>query len=84
MARHETEALWAFASEELEAAERTRVADHLAGCEECARELAKVRQAQALLRTVQGDVPDMDWDETDDRIQSAAARRMDRMKWKPR
>ncbi|MFL5347030.1 MAG: zf-HC2 domain-containing protein [Hyalangium sp.] len=84
MARHEWEALWAFASEELEAAERTRVAEHVAGCEDCVRELTKVRQAQVLLRAVRDEVPGLDWNETDARIQSAAARRMDRMKWKPR
>lgn len=84
MARHETEALWAFASEELKAAERTRVAEHVAGCEDCGRELTKVRQAQVLLSAARDEMPRLDWDETDDRIQSTAARRMDRMKWEPR
>ncbi|WP_224365167.1 FecR domain-containing protein [Hyalangium versicolor] len=79
MARHESEALWAFAAEELGAEERARVADHLAHCEHCTGELSKVRQAQALLRSVQEHEPSVRWSEADERIQSGAARRLTRL-----
>jgi hypothetical protein len=84
MAPHESEALWAFASDALEAHEQARVAEHVADCEACAQALAKVRQAQAMLRAVEHEVPEVRWDEADDRIQSAAARRLARLERKPR
>ncbi|HYH99057.1 FecR domain-containing protein [Hyalangium sp.] len=84
MARHETEALWAFASDELKAEERARVAEHVAGCAECTRKLVDVRQAQSLLRTVQTDAPAVRWSEVDDRIQTAAARKLARLERQPR
>lgn len=84
MASHETEALWAFAAEELGAEERARVAEHVAGCQECTRKLEEVRQAQALLRTVQEDVPAVRWTEVDERVQSAAARKLARLERQPR
>jgi hypothetical protein len=84
MARHETEALWALASGELEAEAQARVSEHVAGCEDCTRKLAEVRQAQSLLRTVRDDAPQVRWAEVDDRIQSAAARRLARLERQPR
>jgi hypothetical protein len=84
MARHESEALWAFAAEELEAEERARVAEHVAGCPECTRKLEEVRQAQALLRTVQEDVPEVRWAEVDEGLQGAAARKLARLERQPR
>jgi hypothetical protein len=84
MARHESEALWAFASDELEAEGRARVADHVAGCADCALKLSEVRQAQVRLRTVRDDVPEVRWAQVDDRIQSAAARRLARLERTPR
>lgn len=84
MARHETEALWAFAAEELGAEERARVAEHVAECQECTRKLGKVRQAQALVRTVQEEVPAVRWAEVDERVQSAAARKLARLERQPR
>lgn len=84
MARHEQEALWAFASEELGAEERARVAEHLAGCEDCTRKLAEVRQAQALLRTAREEEPAVRWSEVDERIQNAAARRLAGLERRPR
>jgi anti-sigma factor RsiW len=84
MARHETEALWALASGELEAEAQARVSEHVAGCEDCARKLAEVRKAQTLLRTVRDDEPQVRWAEVDDRIQSAAAQRLARLERQPR
>ncbi len=84
MARHETEALWALASGELEAEAQARVSEHVAGCEHCTRKLAEVKQAQSLLRTVRDDAPQVRWAEVDDRIQSAAARRLARLERQPR
>jgi hypothetical protein len=84
MARHESEALWAFAAEELGAEERARVAEHVAGCQECTRKLEEVRQAQSLLRTVQEDVPEVRWAQVDERLQGAAARKLARLERQPR
>ncbi|KFE60652.1 FecR domain-containing protein [Hyalangium minutum] len=84
MVRHETESLWAFAAEELGAEEQARVAEHVAGCQTCARKLEEVRQAQALLRTVQEDAPEVRWAEVDERVQSAAARKLARLERQPR
>jgi hypothetical protein len=79
MARHEQGALWALAAEELQGEERARVTEHVASCEDCARKLSEVRQAQARLRGVRDDVPAVRWAEVDERIQSAAARRLARL-----
>lgn len=84
MARHETEALWAFASGELKGEAQARVSEHVAGCSECARKLEEVRQAQSLLRTVRGDAPSVRWAEVDERLQSAAALRLARLERRPR
>jgi hypothetical protein len=84
VARHESEALWAFAAEELSAEERARVADHLTRCEDCAGKLAQVCQAQALLHSVQEDEPPVRWPEADERTQTAAAVRLARLERKPR
>jgi hypothetical protein len=84
MARHETEALWAFAAGELEPEAQARVADHVAGCEACATKLEQVRQSQAVLHTAREDVPHVHWSEVDDRIQSAAAQRLARLDRRPR
>jgi hypothetical protein len=84
MARHETEALWALAAGELEAEAQARVSEHVAGCEDCARKLAQVRQAQSMLRPVRDDAPQVRWAEVDDRIQSAVAQRLARLERQPR
>jgi hypothetical protein len=84
MARHETEALWAFAAGELKAEVHARVADHVAGCEECAAKLEQVRQSQAVLHTALGDVPHVRWSEVDDRLQTAAEQRLARLERRPR
>jgi hypothetical protein len=84
MARHETEALWALAAGELEAETQARVSEHVAGCGDCARKLAEVRQAQSMLRTVRDDAPQVRWAQVDDRIQSAAAQRLARLERQPR
>jgi hypothetical protein len=84
MARHETEALWALAAGELEAEAQARVSEHVASCEDCARKLVEVRQAQSMLRTVRDDAPQVRWAEVDDRIQSAAAQRLARLERQPR
>jgi hypothetical protein len=84
MARHETEALWAFASGELEAEAQARVADHVAGCEVCATKLEQVRQSQALLSTAREEVPQVRWAQVDERLQSAAARKLARLERRPR
>jgi ferric-dicitrate binding protein FerR (iron transport regulator) len=83
MARHETEALWALASGELGPEAQARVSEHVAGCEDCARKLEEVRRAWSLLRTVRDDVPQVRWAEVDERIQSAAARRLARLERRP-
>jgi hypothetical protein len=84
MARHETEALWAFVSDELDAAARARVEEHLAGCEECTQKLAEVRQTRGLLHTAREDVPAVRWSEVDERLQVAAARKLARLERGPR
>lgn len=84
MARHETEALWAFASGELEAEAQARVQEHVASCEVCARRLTEVHQAQGLLSTAREEVPAVRWTEVDERIQSAAAQQLARLERRPR
>jgi hypothetical protein len=84
MTRHEEAALWALAAGELEAEAQARVSEHVAGCEDCARKLAEVRQAQSMLRTVRDEAPQVRWAEVDDRIQSAVAQRLARLERQPR
>ena len=84
MARHETEALWAFAAGELEPEAQARVADHVAGCAECAAKLEQVRQSQAVLSTAREQEPHVRWADVDDRLQSAAAQRLARLERRPR
>jgi hypothetical protein len=84
MARHETEALWAFAAGELEPEAQARVADHVAGCAGCAAKLEQVRQSQAALSTAREQEPHVRWADVDDRLQSAAAQRLARLERRPR
>jgi hypothetical protein len=76
MARHETQALWALAAGELDAADRARVEAHLAGCAECAAELARVRQSRAVLHTAREVTPEVRWGAVDARLRSEAAKRL--------
>ncbi|HEX8706273.1 MAG TPA: FecR domain-containing protein, partial [Myxococcaceae bacterium] len=84
MARHETEALWAFAAGELEPEAQARVAGHVAACEACATKLEQVRQSQTALHAAREDVPSVQWSKVDDRLQSAAAQRLARLDRRPR
>ncbi|MDY7228716.1 FecR domain-containing protein [Hyalangium rubrum] len=84
MARHETEALWAFAAGELEVEANARVAEHVAGCEVCAQKLTELRRAQSLLSTAREESPEVRWAEVNERLQSAAAQRLARLEQRPR
>jgi hypothetical protein len=78
MARHEDQALWALAAGELASGERLRVETHLAGCEACAQELARVRQSRARLHEARAVEPDVAWDTVGARLRSAAAQQLAR------
>ena len=76
MARHEVQALWALAADELAATERARVETHLAGCPSCAQELERVRQSRAVLHEARAVTPDVRWGVVDVELRKAAAERM--------
>lgn len=52
MNRHPHELLGAYADGELDASDTARVAQHLKGCTECARELALIRSMGGAMRTM--------------------------------
>jgi anti-sigma factor RsiW len=54
MNRHPHDLLGAYADGELDATETARVAGHLQGCTECARELALIRSMGGAMRTMVG------------------------------
>ncbi|NBD09074.1 FecR domain-containing protein [Corallococcus silvisoli] len=76
MASHETQALWALAAGELDAAGKARVEAHVAACGACAAELGRVVEARALLHAAREVEPAVRWDETGARLKAAAAKRM--------
>ncbi|WP_267146692.1 FecR domain-containing protein [Pyxidicoccus xibeiensis] len=76
MARHEAQALWALAAEELEAADRARVEAHVAGCPACARELEQVKQSRAVLHATRDVTPEVRWDAVGAGLRAAAAQRL--------
>lgn len=79
MARHEAEALWALAADELEAEARARVEAHVAACEACARELARVRLSREVLSASRPEVPSVRWAQVDERVLGSAARHFARV-----
>ncbi|RKH57693.1 FecR domain-containing protein, partial [Corallococcus aberystwythensis] len=78
MAGHETEALWALAAGELDAAGKARVEAHVAECAECTAEWKRVVEARAVLHTARSVEPSVRWEETGARLKAAAAKRMAR------
>ncbi|NOK20374.1 FecR domain-containing protein [Corallococcus carmarthensis] len=78
MAGHETQALWALAAGELDAAGKARVESHVAECAACATEWKRVVEARALLHTARSVEPPVRWEETGARLKAAAAKRMAR------
>jgi anti-sigma factor RsiW len=69
MNRHPHELLGAYADGELAAAETARVAEHLATCTECTRELALIRSMGGAMRSmVQHTPPRGLWDRVHRRI----------------
>ncbi|XXF76422.1 FecR domain-containing protein [Myxococcaceae bacterium GXIMD 01537] len=84
MTRHESEALWALAADELEGEARARVEAHVAACAECAQALAQVRQTRALLREAGTESPAVHWAEVDEHVLGTAARRFARLERAPR
>ncbi|WP_375761070.1 FecR domain-containing protein [Corallococcus exercitus] len=78
MAGHETQALWALAAGELDAAAQARVEAHVAECAACAAEWKRVVEARALLHTARAVEPSVRWEETGARLKAEAAKRMAR------
>ncbi|NNB97699.1 VgrG protein [Corallococcus exiguus] len=76
MAGHETQALWALAAGELDAAGKARVETHVAECAACAAEWKRVVEARALLHTARSVEPSVRWEETGAKLKAAAAKRM--------
>ncbi|QAT87306.1 hypothetical protein EJ065_5775 [Corallococcus coralloides] len=76
MAGHETQALWALAAGELDAAGKARVEAHVAECAACAAEWKRVVEARALLHTARSVEPSVRWEETGAKLKAAAAKRM--------
>ncbi|MBN8466086.1 FecR domain-containing protein [Corallococcus exiguus] len=76
MAGHETQALWALAAGELDAAGKARVEAHVAECATCAAEWKRVVEARALLHTARSVEPSVRWEETGAKLKAAAAKRM--------
>ncbi|RKG66210.1 VgrG protein [Corallococcus sp. CA054B] len=76
MAGHETQALWALAAGELDAAGKARVEAHVAECAACAAEWKRVVEARALLHTTRSVEPSVRWEETGAKLKAAAAKRM--------
>jgi anti-sigma factor RsiW len=84
MARHEAQALWAYAAGELDVETRTRVEAHVAGCAPCAQQLEEVRQARAVLQAARPEAPAVDWARVDERVLGAATRQFARLERTPR
>ncbi|WP_404370298.1 FecR domain-containing protein [Corallococcus coralloides] len=76
MAGHETQALWALAAGELDAAGKARVEAHVAECAACAAEWKRVVEARTLLHTARSVEPSVRWEETGAKLKAAAAKRM--------
>ncbi|MBN9683360.1 MULTISPECIES: FecR domain-containing protein [unclassified Corallococcus] len=76
MTGHETQALWALAAGELDAAGKARVEAHLAECAACSAEWKRVEEARALLHTARSVEPSVRWEETGAKLKAAAAKRM--------
>ena len=76
MAGHETQALWALAAGELDAAGKARVEAHVAECAACAAEWKRVVEARAMLHTARSVEPSVRWEETGAKLKAAAAKRM--------
>ncbi|NMO14933.1 VgrG protein [Pyxidicoccus fallax] len=76
MARHEVQALWALAADELGAGDRARVELHVAGCESCARELERVRRSRAVLHEARAVEPEVRWARVDAGLREAVARKL--------
>ncbi len=84
MARHEAQALWAYAAGELDVETRTRVEAHVAGCAPCAQQLEAVRQARAVLQAARPEAPAVDWARVDERVLGAATRQFAQLERTPR
>ncbi|GMU08747.1 FecR domain-containing protein [Corallococcus caeni] len=78
MAGHETQALWALAAGELDAAAQARVEAHVAECAACAAEWKRVVEARALLHSARSVEPSVRWEETGAKLKAEAAKRMAR------
>ncbi|RJS27497.1 VgrG protein [Corallococcus sp. H22C18031201] len=78
MGRHETQALWALAADELRPEERARVQAHVADCAECAQALAQVHEARAALAQTREAVPAVRWAQVDAKLREEAARHLAR------
>ncbi|CAM4497533.1 FecR domain-containing protein [Corallococcus exiguus] len=76
MAGHETQALWALAAGELDAAGKARVEAHVAECAACEAEWKRVVEARAMLHTARSEEPSVRWEETGAKLKAAAAKRM--------
>ncbi|NPD26995.1 FecR domain-containing protein [Corallococcus exiguus] len=76
MAGHETQALWALAAGELDAAGKARVEAHVAECAACSAEWKRVVEARAMLHTARSVEPSVRWEETGAKLKAAAAKRM--------
>ncbi|RKI36313.1 VgrG protein, partial [Corallococcus sp. AB004] len=76
MAGHETQALWALAAGELDAAGKARVEAHVAECTACSAEWKRVVEARAMLHTARSVEPSVRWEETGAKLKAAAAKRM--------
>ncbi|RKG77854.1 VgrG protein [Corallococcus sp. CA049B] len=76
MTGHETQALWALAAGELDAAGKARVEAHVAACAACTAEWKRVVEARALLHTARSVEPSVRWEETGAKLKAAAAKRM--------
>ncbi|NRD49180.1 FecR domain-containing protein [Corallococcus exiguus] len=76
MAGHETQALWALAAGELDAAGTARVEAHVAECAACSAEWKRVVEARAMLHTARSVEPSVRWEETGAKLKAAAAKRM--------
>ncbi|MBJ6764775.1 FecR domain-containing protein [Myxococcaceae bacterium JPH2] len=78
MGRHETQALWALAADELPPDERARVQAHVAQCADCTQALAQVHEARAALTQAREAMPPVRWAHVDTTLREEAAKRLAR------
>src|SRR5438309_1208152 len=73
MSAHETERLWPYAAQELDAATTALVREHLRDCPECRDALEQVRWQRRALEDLSHQRPKVDWSRV--QLRRAAARR---------